>query len=760
MNTKRILIIDDDPNFRHVLSRYLTQCGYETITAADGAEGLAQARADRFHAALVDLNMPNVDGLQVIATLKAEQSELPTVVVSGTGILSDAVEAMRQGAWDYIAKPIRDIGEIVIVVERAMEKARLISERAQAEEGQRQALAQALQATRALQKARDELEQRVEERTSELAKANAELRFEIAERVQMEKTLLNHTHALRESEERFRATFEQAAVGMTLTAPDGRWLRVNQKLCDIVGYTRKELLGKTFHEITYPDDLETNLEHIRQVLAGETQTFSLEKRYIRKDDSLIWVDLTTSLVRGPSGEPKYFITVLEDVTRRKMAEEQLLYSAFYDALTGLPNRALFMDHLKRSIEHAKRQQNYLFAVLFLDLDQFKIVNDSLGYLIGDQLVLAIALRLKTSIRPGDTVAYLGEDEFAILLDDIKDAGEVKRIAGQIQKEVARPVQLDEHKVVITSSTGIALGKGDSGSLYERSEDILRDADIAMCQAKAQGRAQYVMFDNSMRAYAVARLELETDLRRAVEQQEFQVYYQPIVSVVTGQITGAEALLRWQPPNRDMVYPSEFISLLEETGLIVPVNEWLLHIACAQVKDWHAAGYTPLRLTVNISVRQLQERNLPETIIKALAATGLAATSLELEVTESIAMQTIDFSLALLNELSAAGLYISIDDFGVGYSSLGRLRRLPIHILKIDRSFIRNIASDPNDAVIVTAIIAMAHSLNLKVVAEGVETEEQLAFLRAQQCDEVQGHLFSQPVPAETLTQLLQSQEKK
>jgi diguanylate cyclase (GGDEF)-like protein len=414
-----------------------------------------------------------------------------------------------------------------------------------------------------------------------------------------------------------------------------------------------------------------------------------------------------------------------------------------------------MNHLKRSAGHAKRSKNYLLAVLFLDLDHFKVVNDSLGHLIGDRLLITIARRLKTCIRPGDIVARLGGDEFAILLDDVEDVDEVRRIADQIQSEIAAPVKLNGHKRVTTCSIGITLsGDLPSGRFYDRAEDLLRDADTAMHQAKARGRMRHEIFEIGMRATVVALLELEADLRRAIEQQEFRVHYQPIVSVASGQITGVEALLRWQRPQRGLVFPVEFISLLEETGLIVSVGEWVLRTTCAQLKEWHAAGYTSLRLAVNISVRQFQEQSLPGLIEKVLVETGLAAEALELEITESTAMQNVDLSLTTLNELGATGVQISIDDFGTGFSSLDRLKRLPINTLKIDQSFVRDMASDADNAAIITAIIAMGHGLELKVIAEGVETEEQLAFLRAQQCDEIQGYLFGHPMPAKALTKLL------
>ncbi|MEM7346356.1 MAG: EAL domain-containing protein [Chloroflexota bacterium] len=442
----------------------------------------------------------------------------------------------------------------------------------------------------------------------------------------------------------------------------------------------------------------------------------------------------------------------QELAERKRAEKQLLYNAFHDALTGLPNRTLFMDHLKRSIGHAKRHGDYRFAVLFLDLDRFKVINDSLGHLVGDQLLVSVAKELESCVRPGDTVARLGGDEFAILLDDIHDLRDAERIANQIQYRVASPVNLKGQEVSTSVSIGITLGDRS----LNQPEDFLRDSDTAMYRAKDQGGGRYAMFDAEMHVQILTRLRLETDLRRAFENRDLEVYYQPILSLKSGRITSAEALLRWKHPDHGFIPPSQFIPVAEETGLIIPIGKWLLHTVCAQAKRWHNAGYTDLSLAVNVSVRQFQHQNLPELVEDVLRETGLSTDSLELEVTESIAMISEDVSLATLNELNQIGVKISIDDFGTGYSSLSRLRSLPVNTLKIDQSFVQDITDDNADQTLITAMIAMAHTLNLKVIAEGVETEEQLTFLRSQQCDEMQGYLFSRSLPAPAMTDLLQS----
>jgi diguanylate cyclase (GGDEF)-like protein len=444
------------------------------------------------------------------------------------------------------------------------------------------------------------------------------------------------------------------------------------------------------------------------------------------------------------------------VRREVMARvKELLDASMHDALTDLPNRVLFLKRLKQALERAKADPAYLFAVLFLDLDRFKVINDSLGHLIGDQLLITVAGRLKSCLRSGDTVARLGGDEFTILLENIGDASDATLVADRLQNELALPIHLEGFKLFTSASIGIAL----STTGYDRPEDILRDADTTMYRAKARGPACHELFNPGMRTHAVELRELETELRRAVEQQEFRVYYQPIVSLATGQITGVEALLRWQHPQRGLIGPSEFIALAEETGLIIPLGEWVLRTACAQAKAWYTAGYSCLRLAVNVSIRQFQRgsgrQDLPELVTTILDETGLAAQALELEITESIPLINNDFNRDILNKLKTLGLQLALDDFGIG-SSLNVLKQFPINTLKIDRSFVKEISHNPDDAAIIKAIISIAHELKVRVIAEGVETKEQLAWLRVQQCDEIQGFLFSPPIPAPALTKLLQA----
>ncbi|MEH2214764.1 putative bifunctional diguanylate cyclase/phosphodiesterase [Nostoc sp.] len=442
--------------------------------------------------------------------------------------------------------------------------------------------------------------------------------------------------------------------------------------------------------------------------------------------------------------------LLSEITEHKRAKSQLVHLAFHDILTGLPNRALFMNRLEDAVNYSKRHPDYLFAVLFLDLDRFKTINDSLGHTFGDQLLLIVAQRLQECLRSTDIAARLGGDEFIILLVGIKDVLEVIGVVERIQKNLALPVVLDGHEVSTTASIGIAL----STTVYKQPEDYLRDADIAMYRAKAQGRACYEIFNTDMHIQAMAHLELVNELRRAIELQEFRVYYQPIVSLSRGRITGFEALVRWLHPKHGIVLPEYFMSTAQETGLIILIEQWVLYEACGQIQQWQeqlssSCGddlpESPLSISINLCSTRFSEENLLSHINKVLQDTGLDAPSLTLEITESVIMENNDKAIIRLKQLRNLGIKLAIDDFGTGYSSLGRLHHFPINQLKIDRSFVSGSIFDDGNLDIVQTIITLAHKLGVDVTAEGVETEEQVAMLKRLNCEYGQGYLFSHPL---------------
>ena len=431
-----------------------------------------------------------------------------------------------------------------------------------------------------------------------------------------------------------------------------------------------------------------------------------------------------------------------EVAERHLADQRVVHMAHHDALTGLPNRTLFADRVAQAIARAHRREGKI-AVLFLDLDRFKNVNDSLGHAIGDLLLTAVAERLTNCLREEDTAARLGGDEFIISLPDVADAGEAARVAGRILAELAKPFTIADHQLHADGSIGIALYPADG----DTAETLMRNADTAMYHAKESGRANYQFFSAQMTERVSRRLSTETDLRRALEHGEFALHYQPLIDLVTSRVSGAEALLRWPQNEHRLMSPAEFIPIAEDTGLIIPLGEWVLLEACSQAQAWQAR-YPGLRIAVNLSARQFRQKDLIGMIERVLGETGLAPTLLELELTESMLMHHAEETVGILTRLDEMGVRLAIDDFGTGYSSLSYLKRFPIHSLKVDRSFVRDISTDPDDAAIVTAIVAMARSLNLDVTAEGVETEEQATFLRSLACHQAQGYYFGRPMSAQ------------
>jgi diguanylate cyclase (GGDEF)-like protein/PAS domain S-box-containing protein len=561
-----------------------------------------------------------------------------------------------------------------------------------------------------------------------------------------------HLKEMQASEERFRSAFDLAPIGMALVAPEGRWMQVNQSLSEIVGYSEDEFKCMNFQTITHASDLPAFLEKVTEVFEGRSLTCQMEKRYYHKQGHEVWVLVGVSLIRDSQNQQSHLIFQIQDITDRKRAEQQLVHDAFHDALTGLPNRAWFMEQLQMSLDRAKKKPERLFAMLFLDLDRFKLINDSIGHLVGDQLLIGIAQRLRQCVRPTDRVARLGGDEFTILLDGLRDEQEAIDIAERIQRQVSQPFALNGYETFTTASIGISF----SNIGYERAEDFLRDADTAMYQAKFLGKARHVIFDKGMHAHAVNMLQLETDLRRAIDRHEFFIQYQPIVSLESGRLAGFEALIRWQHPERGLIPPDKFISVAEETGCIVSIGRWVLFEACRQMQEWHELYKLrePLFVSVNLSTKQFSQVNLYDEIVQTLAATRLDPRALKLEITESIVMENIETVNGTLEQIRALGVEVSMDDFGTGYSSLSYLHRLPIDTLKIDRSFVTRMIENNENKEIVRTIILLAQNLGKHVVAEGVETKEQVEVLRELRCHSGQGYLFSPPLTSEKANEMI------
>jgi diguanylate cyclase (GGDEF)-like protein/PAS domain S-box-containing protein len=555
---------------------------------------------------------------------------------------------------------------------------------------------------------------------------------------------------LLDSEERFSSTMELAAIGIA-HVDDGRFIYVNPQLCEMLGYTERELLGLTAKQISHPGDVAASDDVHARLRSGAIKSFKLEKRYLRKDGTPVWVGITVAMKRDRTGAPLYDISIVEDISARKRAEERIQYLATHDGLTGLPNRAMFGQLLNLAVETSRRYDRK-FAVLFIDLDRFKVINDTLGHEAGDVLLREMAARLRECLRASDVVARLGGDEFVVLVQEVADVGQVSAVARNILSAVMKPVVILGQECRVTASVGICMHPEEG----QDEQSVMKNADMAMYLAKEEGKNNYQFYSGRMKNHSIERLALETNLRRALELMEFVLAYQAKVNFRTGEITGVEALLRWHSPQLGTVSPGQFIPLAEETGLIVPIGKWVMRTACEQNVAWQKAGLPPVKMCVNLSMRQLNDESLAREIDTVLRETAMDPSLLELEITESMIMHNADRAVKILSTIKALGVRLAIDDFGTGYSSLAHLKRFPIDTLKVDRSFIREIPSDAEDRAIAEAIIAMGKTLSLTVVAEGVETPEQQAFLSERACDEMQGYYFSTPVPAEEFATLLRN----
>jgi diguanylate cyclase (GGDEF)-like protein/PAS domain S-box-containing protein len=692
-----VVVVDDDPAMRVLVAESLEADGIEVVESGDGASALSALRARTPDLVLLDVEMPGVDGFEVCEGIRRLPglADLPVVMMTGREDVESIRRAYEAGATDFLTKPI----PWLILTHRVRY----------------------------------------------LLRASANL----AE--------------LRRSRERLANAQRLARMGSFQVELPSAVLHVSDELRSILGLPREgELTTERVIERVHPDDREALREAGRRC-ARAAQPMHCDHRVVLPDGTEHILHTQARLVLDDDGRPVHIEGTVQDVTERKRAEEQIRYLAYHDSLTGLGNRRLFKERLAMAVAQARRN-GWRAGVLFLDLDHFKRINDTLGHSVGDALLQGVADRLAASVREGDAVARdemssaisrLGGDEFTVLVSAVQDAQDFAKVARRILEALARPFHLSGHEMVISGSIGITAWPDDGDDV----EVLLRNADTAMYHAKEQGRNNYQFYAASMNAVALRRLILEGKLRRALEQGEFEIHYQPKVSLATGRTSGLEALLRWRDPELGIVLPGDFIPIAEETGLIDPLGEWTLRAVCRQIAAFQDEGLDVPPVSVNLSAHQFRGGRLVEQVRAALRDARVEPQQLELEITESVLMQHQERVVAALETLRADGIAISIDDFGTGYSSLAYLRRLPVDALKVDRSFVRDIATEVADAELTGSIIAMARALRLRIVAEGVEDAAQRELLHAWGCDEIQGFLIAKALPAEEVAQRLREESR-
>ena len=574
-----------------------------------------------------------------------------------------------------------------------------------------------------------------------------ELLTQLADSLSFGILALRSQESIRESEQRYRLLAENINDLVCLHSPDRRYLYLSPSCKSLLGYDDKELIGQDLYILLHPDD--------QYLIANKFDAITLERnnipiiyRFRHKSGNYVWLETLAKPILGEAGNVVQIQTTSRDVTERILVQERFKYEALHDALTGLPNRNLLMERLKLGINRIHNFEGYHFAILFLDLDRFKVVNDSLGHLVGDHLLIIISQKLQSILRSIDLIARIGGDEFVILLDEIKDIQDTIRLTERIFQELSVPLMIEEREIYVSTSIGLVFATKD----YIRAADLLRDADIAMYRAKNQGKGTYKIFNQEMHAEAIKRLHLENDLRKAIDQKQFLAYYQPIIDISNNRLVGFEALVRWQHPTRGFVSPAEFIPLAEETNLVVAIDSWMLFTACQQLAIWKTKfpDHLPLKISVNLSARNFMQANFIEEIDLILMQTGLDANSLTLEITESMLIENINKTIDLLTKVKSRNIQVSIDDFGTGYSSLSYLHLFPLDNLKIDYSFVSKMQNEERNYQVVSTIISLGHHLGLAIVAEGIETAQQMQWLKELGCEFGQGYLFSKPISAQDI----------
>ena len=700
----QILLVDDEPRMLSSLYELLKPYYFHLSTASCGQDALEQLIKDKFDLVLLDMRLPDMSGLDIMNAINADTPGTDVIVISGNSDIDSAIGALKRGAFDYLRKPY----------------------------------------------AREELLKTIDNVLKQRTLAEEHRRI---------------TMQLENSEKNYRYLVDNSPDIIYALNDEGNFTFVNNRVRQLLGFSREELIGQHYSVLVHDEDIELARYVFQERRVGERASSNVELRLkchkaqggnITFDNSLLTISFNSmgmylSDTRKNSNE--YFGTygVARDITERKRAEALITYQAYHDILTDLPNRALFKDRLGLSIIQSRRNDTRL-AVMFIDLDRFKLVNDTMGHVTGDELLRQVAIRLKGCLRRGDTLARIGGDEFILLMTDLKDKQDAVEVAEKFLKSLQQPFYFGSNEAQISASIGIALYPDDGSSI----DELIRHADLAMYHVKAQGKNGHGFYDASMIDASHQKLALERDIRKALERGELEMHYQPQVDSATGRVVGAEALMRWNHPERGMLTPGEFLPYAEENGLIVPISEWMLEATLSDLAAWNEAEVSPARLSINLSPQCL-ERGFPKKLKDALLRYGIAPNQIEIEITENICIRNPNHAIDQLNMLSRTGVSVAIDDFGTGYSSLAYLQKFPIHTIKIDQSFVKEIIFDDTHSPIILAIISIAKELGLNLIAEGVETELQASYLENAGCSIMQGYFYHRPLAQHVLTQLLVQQ---
>jgi len=701
INEQKILVVDDDPVVLKSLKDLLAIRGFNPNIAIGGQEAICQLDQNDYDLVLLDLHMPYVNGHDVMDHINKNKIDTSVIIVSGETSFEAAKNACTQGAYDFLRKPYAT-DELIITINNALKEKRL-------------------------------------------QKQNTFMQQQLSESERLHRYIVNTSPDI-----------------IYILDRDGHFTFINERIESLLGFSKEEIVGKHYSFLVHHDDMEQAKYVFNERRIGTRAAKNIELRLKCKDDGksrhfnnrTLPIELSAMGMYTAESESKNSYTgtygVARDVTERKIAEETINFQAYHDLLTKLPNRALLRDRLSLAISQAKREDEKL-AVMFLDLDRFKNINDSLGHMIGDELLQQVSMRLKECIRAADTLARFGGDEFTLMLPKLHDGHEdASKLANKITNTLKQPFNVEGHELYVSASIGIALYPQDGTDM----DSLIKHADVAMYHVKGQGKNGYQFYSNEMNVPYIEKLSMDTGIHKALDNTEFNLVYQPQVNLRTGEIVGVEALLRWDHPEHGAISPSEFIPFAEESGLIIDIGYWVLKSACEELSRWRNAGLPEIRMSINISARQLMEAGIVKNIVNIMKDYNVPGHCIELEITEHAIMSDMDSVIRKLKELSSHDITIAIDDFGTGYSSLSYLHKLPIQTLKIDRTFLKESRINKGDNTIINTIVAMAKGLNLNVVAEGVESQAQLEYLREIDCSEAQGFLFGKPLPPDVISQLL------